>query len=213
MAEAVAAAVLAGGVVGVGQTGHEDDAGFLTQRLHGHGRARRGTAGDHHRAVLLDHRAGGGAGGVRLGLRVAGDELDLLAEDAVTLQRLRREGAHHAAVALAIEVLDSQTQGPQLIGALVGVDAGLGHVEAQGHAVALRLVGEAGPGFAGKDGRRRQADACNGRALQQSATADMELAHEVSPIERFRSLSRNLPLQMPRPFRLGATSSPDLKNA
>src|SRR3546814_2935527 len=55
VAEAVAALVLAGGVVGVGQAAHVDDAQLLPQRLAGDGDARRGAAGEHDDAVLLDH--------------------------------------------------------------------------------------------------------------------------------------------------------------
>ena len=69
MAEAITATVLAGGVVRVGQAAHEDDAGVLAERLHGHGDARRRAAGDHDGAVLLDHLLGGRARGVGLGLR------------------------------------------------------------------------------------------------------------------------------------------------
>ena len=72
------------------------------------------------------------AGGVGLGLGVAGDELDLLAEDAVALERGRLQGGDHAAVALAVEVLDGELVGAQLVGAFVGIGAGLGHVEAEG---------------------------------------------------------------------------------
>src|SRR3546814_17266794 len=53
------------------------------QRLAGDGDARRGAAGEHDDAVLLDHPPGRGAGGVGLGLGVAGDVGELLAEDAV----------------------------------------------------------------------------------------------------------------------------------
>ena len=92
MAEAVGLPVFTGGVVGVGQTGHEDDASFLAERLNGHGHTGGRTAGDHHGAVFFDHRACGCACGVGLGLGVAGDELDLLAVDAVAFERLGREG-------------------------------------------------------------------------------------------------------------------------
>src|SRR3546814_15596212 len=80
---------LAGGVVGVGQAAHVDDAQLLPQRLAGDGDARRGAAGEHDDAVLLDHPPGRGAGGVGLGLGVAGDVGELLAEDAVPLGRQR----------------------------------------------------------------------------------------------------------------------------
>ena len=64
VAEAVAALVLAGGVVGVCQAGHEDDALFLAQSLNGNGFARGRAAGDHDGAIALDHAGGAGAGHV-----------------------------------------------------------------------------------------------------------------------------------------------------
>src|SRR5690606_13580387 len=86
--ETVALLVLAGGVVGVGQAGHVDDALLLAKGLLGDGDAGRRGAADHQRAVALDHAPGGIAAGVGLGLVVAGDVGHLLAQDAVTLQRL-----------------------------------------------------------------------------------------------------------------------------
>src|SRR3546814_7703714 len=58
---------LAGGVVGVGQAAHVDDAQLLPQRLAGDGDARRGAAGEHDDAVLLDHPPGRGAAAVDFG--------------------------------------------------------------------------------------------------------------------------------------------------
>ena len=186
MAEAVGLLVLAGRVVGMGQAGHEDHARLLAERLNGHGHARGGAAGDHDRAVALDHRAGGGAGGVGLGLGVAGDELDLLAEDAGAVQLLAGEGLHHAAVALAVEVLDGQLEGAQLVGALVGIGAGLGHVEAERDGVALRRVGEArvaiGPDGAGEDRGDREARAGRGAGLHHATACEVLVGHGDPPL-------------------------------
>ncbi len=131
MAETVCFTVFTGGVVGVGQTSHEDDASFLTQTLNSHSHTRGRAAVDHECAVFFDHRLGRCACGVRFGLRVAGDELDFFAEDAVTLQRLRREGVQATAVAFAVQMLNSQLLRQQFIRAFIGVWAGLRDVEAQ----------------------------------------------------------------------------------
>mmetsp|Transcript_1353 Transcript_1353/g.2680 ORF Transcript_1353/g.2680 Transcript_1353/m.2680 type:complete len:379 (-) Transcript_1353:412-1548(-) len=64
VAEAIGTAVLAGRVVGVGQTGHENHACVLAETLHRDGHTGRRTAGDHDRTVALNHRAGRGACGV-----------------------------------------------------------------------------------------------------------------------------------------------------
>ena len=138
VAEAIAALVFSRGVIGVGQAGHEDDAHLLRQRLLGNRHARGRPAGEHQHAVLFDHPLGRGAGRIGLGLRVAGDVVGLLAQDALAVQTQRLEGVQHAAVALAVDVLDGQPVGAKLIGALVGVGPGLRHVEAEGHG---RLIG------------------------------------------------------------------------
>ena len=57
--------------------------------------------------------------------------VDLLAEDAVALQVLGRHRVQQAAVALAVEVLDGELLGLELVLALVGVGTGLRHVEAE----------------------------------------------------------------------------------
>ena len=183
MAETVGPLVLAGGVVRVGQPGHEDDAGLLAQALNRDRDPRRGSAGDHDGAVLLDHALGAGPGRVRLGLGVAGHEDDLLAVDAVTLQRLRRKSVQHAAVTFAVDVLDRELVSPQLVGALVGVGSGLRNVEAEGHRGARGLVGvSGGEGASGEHHRRREADPDQGRALQHVTAVNPGLAHVWSPV-------------------------------
>ena len=101
-------------------------------------------------------RLAAGAGGVGLGLGVAGDEGDLLAVDAGAGQLLGGEGGEQAAVAFAVQVLDGELVGAQLVHALVGVGAGLRHVEAEGDGVAGRGVQVVvlRPGAGGEDGRR-----------------------------------------------------------
>ena len=140
MAEAVALLVLAGRVVGMGEAGHEDDAEFLAETLHGDRHARRRAARDHDGAVALDHALGAVARRVRLGLRVAVHVGDFLAEHAVALERGRLHRLDHAAVALAVEVLDGKLEGLELVGAFVRIGAGQRHVPAEGHGVAGRHV-------------------------------------------------------------------------
>ena len=131
MPEAVLLLVLAGGVVGMRQARHENDTHVLAQRLHRNGNARRGAARDHDRAVALDHARRRGARRVTLGLRVAGDVLHLLAQDAVALQRGPLEGVEHAAIALAVNMLHSELVGLELVLAFFGIGAGLRTVEAE----------------------------------------------------------------------------------
>jgi hypothetical protein len=180
VAEAVGLLVLAGGVVRVRQAGHEDHAGFLAQALHGDRLGGGRAARDHDRAVLLDHRLRRGAGLVGLGGGVGGGVGDLLAQDAGAVQRLRREGRHHAAVAAAVQVLDRQLEGLQFVRALVGIGAGQRHVEAQRDGVARRLVGE-GRGARGEDRRQRQPGPGDGAGPQQAATGQV-FGHQVLPV-------------------------------
>ena len=70
-------------------------------------------------AVFFDHRLGGSACSVRLGLGVAADEGDLLAQNAGAIESLRTEGAEHAAIAAAIEMFDGKFERTQLVGALI----------------------------------------------------------------------------------------------
>ena len=144
VAEAVGFFIFTGGVVGVGQTRHKDHAGLLAQALNSNSHTGRRATGDHDRAVFLDHRLRRCAGRVRFRLRVAGDELDLLAHDPVTFQRLGAEGVQHAAVALTVQVFDRQLERAQFVCALVRVGARLWHVKAQRHRVARWRVRETG---------------------------------------------------------------------
>ena len=123
---------------------------------------------------LLDHALGAVAGGVRLGLRVAGDVGDLLAEDAVALERRRLQRLDHAAVALAVEVLDGELIGLQLVGAFVGIRTGLRHVEAESDRVARRVVAEFLSPCALAEHQRRCCGGEQGRAcsLENLSTAE-----------------------------------------
>ena len=172
MAEAILLLVLAGGVVGVGQAGHVNDAHLLAEALLGDGHSRRRAAGDHHRAVALDHAAGRVAAGIGLGLVVAGNEGDLLAQNAAALQRLGREGRDQAAVTATVQVLDGQLIGALLVGALIGIGAGERHVEAQRHAVAAGRVAELlGVGAPSEHQRRDAGRQDAGKAALQHAAA------------------------------------------
>ena len=144
----------------MGQTGHENDAGFLAQTLNGNGHARGRTAIDHDDAVLFDHRTGSGAGGVGLGLRVTSHELDLLAKNAIPLQRLGAEGVQHAAVALAIEVLDSKLLGTQFVQAFSGIRTSLRHVESELCRAAGRLIEIFGSNAPAEHGRDKAGANC-----------------------------------------------------
>jgi len=186
VAEAVAALVLAGGVVGVGQAGHEDDAHLLAQGLNGHGHARGRSTCHRHDAVGLDHTLGTGAGGVGLGLRVTGDVLDLLAVDAVAIQYglfaiLVNERVEHATVALTVQVLDGQLISAQFVRTLVGIRAGLRDVEAQRDGRAGRRVTIVlRPGIADKvkwPGTSQGKCCCARTSLEDGTTRNRRLGH------------------------------------
>ena len=144
MAEAVGLLVLAGGVIGMGQARHKDDAGLLAERLNGNGHTGGRAAGDHDGAVLFDHRAGGGAGCIRLRLGVAGHELDFAAQNPGAVERVGREGRHHAAIAATVKVFDGQLKRAQFVCTFICIRAGLGHVEAQRHVAVAGRIREAG---------------------------------------------------------------------
>ena len=183
MAEAIGLAVLAGGVVGVGQAGHEDHARFLAEALNGHGNTRGRAAVDHDGAVFFDHRLGRCARGVRFGLGVAGHEVNLLAQDAVALECLRGEGVQAAAVAHPVQVLDRKLLSEQFVIAFVGIGAGLGHVETQGHGAAGRFVGVAGSrrGLSGENGRQCDAGTGDGTGFQHTTTREIRFGHVILP--------------------------------
>src|SRR5690606_6424577 len=123
--ESVAALVLAGRIIGVRQPGHIDDALLLAQALSCDRNARRDAAGHHDHLVALDHATGTLTGCVRIRLSIAGHKLYFLAEDAISLQDRRLHRIEHAAVALAVNVLDGELISLQLIEPLLRIRAGL----------------------------------------------------------------------------------------
>src|SRR5690606_17560657 len=106
VAEAVAALVLAGRVVGVRQAGHVDDAHLLAEALLGDGFGRSHAAGDHDRAVSLDHPPRAVAGDVRVRPGGAGPVLDHAPANAITLQGAALARIENAPGALDVDVLD-----------------------------------------------------------------------------------------------------------
>lgn len=182
MPEPVGLLVFSGRIVRMAQPDHEDDPGLLTKPLHRHGDGGGGPAGDHDRAVLLDHRLGGGAGGVRLGLGVPRHKGDLLAEHAVTLQLAGGEGVEHAAIPLPVQMLDRKTKRTQLIHALIGVRPRLRDIEAEGDRAALRFIQISRTRLAAENGRRRQPCAKRDAAFQKPTTIEHILRHKPSPV-------------------------------
>ena len=138
--ETVGSLVLAGGVVGVRETCHEDDTCILTETLYRDGHTRGRSTGNHDHAVLLDHALGRCAGCVGFGLGVTGDVLDLLAENTVALERGGLHGVQHAAVAFAVQMHDGQFVGTQFVRTFIGIGTRLGNVEAQLHRAAVAGV-------------------------------------------------------------------------
>ena len=186
MTETVGLLVLTGGVVGVGQTRHEDDTSFLAKCLHSHSNTGGRATSDHDRAVFFNHRLRGRTCSVWLGLCIACDVLDFLAEDAVAFQSIGRERVHHAAVAATVQVLDRQLVSAQLVRALIGIRAGLRHVEAEGHGVAGRGVHVGmgiGPGLAIEECRGRETGSEGNAPGKQTAAADIGFhnTHGVPP--------------------------------
>ena len=170
MTEAVGLLVFACCVVGVCQTCHEDDAGFLTQCLHGHSNARRRAASDHDRAVFFDHGFCRGARRVRFRLRVACDILYFFAQNTVALQRFGGKSIHHAAVAFTVQVLNGEHIGAQFIGTLIGIWARLWYVKAECDSAASWCVEVACVAARGKDRRQCEASASSGTSLQHVTT-------------------------------------------
>jgi hypothetical protein len=184
--KAVAPPVLAGGVVGVGERAHEDHALLLGEiLLRDRDRAARAAA-EHDDPVALDHAARAGASRIRLGLGIAGDVFDLHAEQAVALERGGLERLEHAAA--LVQVLDGELERAQLVGALVGIGAGLGHVEAEHHLRALDrevadrlLVRRPGvahevPGRPPAQAERADAGGRRGRGPDETSPADPPVA-------------------------------------
>jgi len=100
------------------------------------------------------------------------------------MPRLHRR--HHAPVALAVQMLDGELIGAELVGALVGIGAGLRHVEAEGHRRAVAgVVAEVGAESVAHEERRdRDGAAKGGTALQHRTAikATGELDHRFPPI-------------------------------
>jgi len=119
---------------------------------------------------------------------VAGDELHFFAKDAGAVQIFFRERLQHPAVAFTIQVLDRQLESTQLVRALVGIGAGLGHVEPQRNGAALGRVGIAGmggrPRGAGKDGGQGKPGAGCGPGAQQPAACKVRSCHENLPLRQ-----------------------------
>ena len=129
MTETVSAFVFTGCVIGVSQSGHKDNTGFLTQTLHSNSHTRRRTASNHDSAVFFDHTLGRRTSRVRLCLRIAGYKFDFLAVYPFALQCLGRKSIQHTAVAFTVDVFHGKLISTQFVCALVGVCARLWHVE------------------------------------------------------------------------------------
>ncbi len=138
--ETIRALVFTRGVVRVGQTSHEDDASFLTQRLHGDSHTRRRAAGDHDCFFSFDHPFCRGACCIRLRLRIARDVFDFLAENTVPFEVRWLERVHHAAVAFTVEVFDSEFVRTKFVSTFVGICARLWDVKAERDAAAFRGI-------------------------------------------------------------------------
>ena len=129
LAEAVAHAVLAGGVVGAGDAAHEQHLFALRQLVQARPRPRSRSAGDQHRLVLGDeallrlHRF------VRLGGGVGDAVLHFLAEHA--LGGLGRDLLDQ--LMAAVDVLDRELVALELVFALHRIGAGARHGNADEH--------------------------------------------------------------------------------
>jgi hypothetical protein len=180
--EAVAPPILAGCVIGMRQRAHEDHALFLSEILVGDSGRRRRAAGEHDHAVALDHAQRHLAGGIGVRLVVAEDILDLLAENAIALQRQRLQRLQHAAA--LVDVLDRELIGAQLVLALVGIGSGLRQDKAELYCRAFGKLWEVadrllilGPGPFHEMQRRHSAEckgACSsGAPLEDGAPCDV----------------------------------------
>ena len=162
---------------------------------------------------LLDHLLGGGAGHVGLGLRVAGDELHLLAEDAVALEGLGRHGVEQAAVALAVEVLDGELVGLEFVLALLGIGAGLRHVEAERDGRArsrLRVVADRLVVSPGAADEMQRADAAEAECAEAGGGGERSFQDGAPRIRRYqpRLAVCHVLLLRSFPFRLGPRIEP-----
>src|SRR5690606_16472149 len=104
-------------------------------------------------------------------------ELDLLAEKPVALQRERLDGVEQTAVTLAVDVLHRQRVALELVETLLGIGAGLRHVETEDDLAFGRIVAELFcPCALGKEIRR-----CQGRtgAHQQGSPVHSEFRHSL----------------------------------
>ena len=104
-AEAVALAILAGGVVGAAVADHVDDVLALSQFLHRDRYGAADAAGQHDGLVVANEAGRGLNGRIRFGFRVGDLEFDLLAEHALALFQGRNLLGHATAV---VEVIDRQ---------------------------------------------------------------------------------------------------------
>ena len=135
-------ALLVRRLVAVRERRHEDDVLLLAERRDLKRGSGRGAAGDHDRAVTLDHALRVVARDRRLRLIVADRRLDLHAHDP----------------ALGVDLVDREIVGAELILALVGIVTRLRHVEPDGDFLRRRGddVGSSADGERGDPG-----GACN----------------------------------------------------
>ena len=208
LAEAVAHAILAGGVVRAGDAAHEQHLFALRQLVErDRDRARR-AAGDHHRLVLADetllrlHRF------VRLGGGVGDAELHFLAEHA--LGGLGRNLLEQFVA--FIDVLDGKLVALEFVLALHRVSAGARHRGADEHRIARRA------GRIGADRRMVFGERRHGKATRQHRSADKTGAalqqrtarHAPCPFLVQKSCFSSLTI-LPKKFYYGARlSSPPL---
>lgn len=114
----------------------------MAERLLRHRLAGGYTAGHHDRAIAFDHPPRTIAGGVGIGLGVAGNILHLFAQDTVTLKRYRLHRVEQSAIAFAVDVLDRQFITLELLQTLFCIGARLRHVKAEHRIFIARIVAE-----------------------------------------------------------------------
>src|SRR5690606_30865587 len=102
-------------------------------------------------------------------LAVGRDELHLLAEDAIALERGRLQHVQKATVALTVQVFDGQLVGLELVSTFLRVGAGERQVEAERHRAAGRVVAEVlRPGSLGKKVRCCKCHYTSASSLQEA---------------------------------------------